>query len=60
MQKTGEKDRRERKSGKPLTPETLARILRGVTVEEDAAETYERLTGKKIPERGEQDDEVGS
>lgn len=48
-------DWRERRSGKPLTPETLARILRGVTVEEDAAETYERLTGKKIPERGEQD-----
>lgn len=49
------KDWRERRSGKPLTPETLARILRGVTVEEDAAETYERLTGKKIPER-EQDE----
>lgn len=48
-------DWRERRSGKPLTPETLARILRGVTVEEDAAETYERLTGKKIPKRGERD-----
>lgn len=50
------KDWRERRSGKPLTPEILARILRGVTVEEDAAETYERLTGKKIPKRGEQDE----
>ena len=43
---------------RPLTPETLARILRQTTVEEDAQRTYEQLTGEKIPdtESGEPDE----
>lgn len=39
-----------RRKAKPLSEECLARILRETTVERDAAETFERLTGKKIPE----------
>lgn len=39
-----------RVKSKPLSEECLARILRETTVERDAAETYERLTGEKIPE----------
>ena len=44
------RDFRLRRKVKPLTPERLARILRETTIEKDAAETYERLTGEKIPE----------
>ena len=44
------RDFRLRRKVKPLTPEQLARILRETTIERDAAETFERLTGKKIPE----------
>ena len=40
-----------RRRAKPLTPEQLARILRGTTTEKDAEEAYERLTGEKIPDR---------
>ena len=39
-----------RRKARPLSSECLARILRETTVERDAAETFERLTGKKIPE----------
>lgn len=39
----------------PLSTEELARILRETTTEKDAGETYERLTGEKIPDR--EDDE---
>lgn len=56
------KEKREwrKRRQRSLTPETLARILRQTTVEEDAAEVYERLTGEKIPdvERGELDKDV--
>ncbi len=34
-----------------LTPEKLAHILRQTTVKNDAAETFERLIGEKIPEK---------
>lgn len=44
------RDFRLRRKVKPLTPERLARILRETTTEKDAVETYERLTGEKIPE----------
>ena len=44
-----------RRRTKPLSPEHLARILREATTEKDAGETYERLTGEKIPDR--EDDE---
>lgn len=43
-------DFRFQRDRKPLTPEKLAHILRQVTVESDAAETYEKLTGEKIPD----------
>lgn len=46
------RDFRLRRKVKPLTPEQLARILRETTTEKDADETYERLTGEKIPDRG--------
>ena len=39
-----------RRKARPLSSECLARILRETTVEKDAAETFERPTGKKIPE----------
>ena len=39
-----------RRKARPLSSECLARILRETTIEKDAAETYERLTGEKIPE----------
>ena len=39
-----------RRNRKPLSPKALARILRQTTVERDAAETYEKLTGEKIPD----------
>ena len=39
-----------RRKARPLSSECLARILRETTIERDAAETFERLTGKKIPE----------
>jgi hypothetical protein len=39
-----------RRKARPLSAECLARILRETTTEEDAVETYERLTGEKIPE----------
>jgi len=44
-----------RRRAKPLTPEQLARILRGTTTEKDAGEAYESLTGEKIPDRGEEE-----
>ena len=40
----------QRQKRKPLTREKLAHILRQTTFESDAAETYEKLTGEKIPE----------
>lgn len=43
-----------RRRTKPLSQEQLARILRQTTTEEDAIDTYERLTGEKIPERKEE------
>lgn len=39
----------ERK-GREMNPDILARILRKTTVEKDASEAYEKLTGEKIPE----------
>ena len=44
------RDFNSRRKAKPLSEECLARILRETTVERDAAETFERLTNKKIPE----------
>lgn len=44
-----------RRRTKSLSPERLARILRNTTTEKDAKETYEKLTGEKIPDR--EDDE---
>ena len=40
-----------RRNREQLNPERLARILRSNTTEQDAAETYEKLTGEKIPEK---------
>lgn len=47
----------QRQKRKPLTREKLAHILRQTTIESDAAETYERLTGEKIPENDRRTDE---
>lgn len=49
----GHRDFNLRRKARPLSAECLARILRETTTEKDAAETYERLTGKKIPENQE-------
>lgn len=50
----------QRQKRKPLTRERLAYILRQTTVENDAAETYEMLTGEKIPEKERRTDELGN
>lgn len=49
-----------RRKARPLSSECLAKILRETTTEKDAIETYERLTGKKIPEsqEGKRDEAV--
>ena len=49
------RDFRLRRNEKSLDSEKLAHILRNVTVEKDAAETFERLTGEKIPDGAEQE-----
>lgn len=47
----------QRQKRKSLTCEKLAHILRQTTTESDAAEIYERLTGKKILENEGRTDE---
>ena len=44
-----------RRKARPLSSECLARILRETTIEKDATETFERLTGEKISESQEGD-----
>lgn len=48
-----ERDWRKRRNNRSLSPEKLASILRHITTEEDAARTYEKLTGKGIPDKEE-------
>ena len=47
------RDWRKGRNDRPLSPEKLASILRQITTEEDATRTYERLTGKRIPDKEE-------